>query len=338
MTKIKLDYVDEYIDRTGKVRRYFRKGGKRLGVLPGAPGSAEFMAAYQGFLTQQPAPVIKQQAAGSFAKLVTDFYASGMFKNDTRESSRRIYRGILNNLVKKHGHRSVAAITPEAIERIIQRIGDDHPAMANLTRSIMRRLMKFAVKQKLLTVNPTADIERFKVGKHHTWSDAELRQFEARWKIGTRERLAYALLLYTGQRGGDVVKMTRAHIADGMINVVQQKTGAELWIPIHLELTRTMKGYPAKGLTLIGDVAGRPIGRPALTALMRKAIDQAGLPGRCRPHGLRKAALRLLAEAGCTAKQIAAISGHKSLREIERYVEAADQKKLAQDAMGKLKR
>jgi hypothetical protein len=48
--------------------------------------------------------------------------------------------------------------------------------------------------------------------------------------------------------------------------------------------------------------------------------------------------MRRLAEADGTAKQIAAVSGHKTLREIERYTEAADQRKLAHAAIEKLRR
>ena len=55
MAKLKLDYVDEYLDHAGKMRRYFRKGGKRLGALPGAVGSDEFMAAYAAYLAEKPA-------------------------------------------------------------------------------------------------------------------------------------------------------------------------------------------------------------------------------------------------------------------------------------------
>jgi hypothetical protein len=55
MAKLKLKYVNEYIDRTGKLRRYFRKGGRQLGTLPGEVGSDEFMAAYAAYLNEQPA-------------------------------------------------------------------------------------------------------------------------------------------------------------------------------------------------------------------------------------------------------------------------------------------
>jgi len=127
--------------------------------------------------------------------------------------------------------------------------------------------------------------------------------------------------------------MMRTDIVDGELHVIQQKTGAELYLPIRPELTRAMKAYPARGLTLIGDENGRPISRAALTHMMREAIKEAGLPAKCKPHGLRKAIMRRLAEAGKTEKQIAAISGHKTLREIERYTAAADQRRLAKDAM-----
>jgi site-specific recombinase XerD len=71
---------------------------------------------------------------------------------------------------------------------------------------------------------------------------------------------------------------------------------------------------------------------------MRKAVKKAGLSSECLPHGLRKAQMRRLAEGGASAKQIASISGHKTLREIERYTDAADQKRLSRGAIAKLKR
>ncbi|CAM5766281.1 hypothetical protein LMIY3S_01768 [Labrys miyagiensis] len=66
---------------------------------------------------------------------------------------------------------------------------------------------------------------------------------------------------------------------------------------------------------------------------MASAIGAAGLPERCVAHGIRKAAARRLAEVGCSSKQIAAITGHASLEEIERYTKAAEQKKLAKAAI-----
>ncbi len=225
----------------------------------------------------------------------------------------------------------------DKIAKIIQDIGDTKPGMANFTKSVLQKLMKYAVKAKWRSDNPVIGIDRFKSGTHHTWTEGELKTFEVRWPLGTRERLAYALLLYTIQRVGDVAKMNRADIVDGELHVIQDKTGAELYLPILPELARAMKAYPAKGLTLIGTEDGRPLTRPALSHVMRDAIKAAGLPAKCVSHGLRKAGMRRMAEAGFTEKQIAAWSGHKTLREIERYTKAADQRRLARDATDKFK-
>jgi integrase len=73
--------------------------------------------------------------------------------------------------------------------------------------------------------NPFERVPKYKLGTHHTWTDAQLEAFEKRWPLGTRQRLAYALLLYTGQRVSDVVRMRRADIHKGAIHTVQLKPG-----------------------------------------------------------------------------------------------------------------
>lgn len=335
MALLRLKYVNEYTDSTGKARRYFRRNGKQLGPIPGDVGSEEFMDAYQAYLNQQPQKPKSTAHPDSMAGWIEDFYGDRIFK-DLKPGTRAAYKSALEPISKEYGNRSAVALTAEKAEKIIAKIGETKPGMANLTRAAMRRVCKLAVKKKRRPDNPFLGIEAYSVGEHHTWTEAELQQFEARWHLGTRERLAYDLLLYTGQRVGDVAKMKRADVAEGLIHVVQQKTGAELWVPVHPHLARSMAAYTVPGLTLIGDPAGRPIKRSTLSLLIRNAVKKAGLPSICVPHGLRKAAMRRLAEGGGTAKQIASISGHKTLKEIERYTKAADQKTLARDAMKKM--
>jgi integrase len=335
MAVLKLKYVNEYRDRNGKLRRYFRRKGKTLGPLLGEVGSEEFMASYQGYLIEKPIQ-ISRSGPGTFGRLINDFYAARPF-TDLKPSSRQVYRYVLDPLAKAHGHRLVKDMPAEKITKIVEKIGADHPGMGNLTRAVLIKMMKYAIKMKWRADNPAAGIERFKIGTHHTWTEGELKTFETRWPLGTRQRLAYALLLYTGQRVGDVVRMTRADIADGMIHVIQEKTGAELHIPVLPELEQAMKAYPAKGLSLIGDENGKPLKRHALSHVMRAAIAKAELPTKCVSHGLRKAAMRRLAEHDATDKQIAAVSGHKSLKEVERYTAAADQKRLAKAGMDKIR-
>jgi len=325
---LKLKYVNEYRDRRGKLRRYFRKGSTR-GALPGEVGSPEFMAAYQAFLGDRPAPTTK--ISGSLGLLVTEFYGSRAFR-DLKASSKQTYRAALEPIAKQHGHRT-ARITHRHAAKVIAEIGETKPAMANLTKRVLQAVYKYAVKAGWVDANPIIGIAPFKGGTHHTWTEGELKTFETRWPLGTRQRLAYALLLCTGQRVGDVAKMNRADVVGGELHVVQQKTGAELHLPFAVDIQRALQAYPAKGLTLIGREDGKPMTRAGLTRFMADAIAKAELPAKCVSHGLRKAAMRRLAEAGKTTKQIAAVSGHKSLREVERYTDAAEQRKLAKDAM-----
>lgn len=77
---------------------------------------------------------------------------------------------------------------------------------------------------------------------------------------------------------------------------------------------------------------GRPFTSKGFGNWMRDCCDETGLPD-CSSHGLRKAASRRLAEAGCTNQQIKAITGHESERELARYPKAAEQKRMADAAM-----
>jgi integrase len=327
----RLPYIKEYTDDCGIRRRYFRRKGFQGGALPGRIGSPEFMAAYQAFVSAgQPVEVkVDRSAKGTFGGLIADYYRSIEFAN-LKPSSKQLYRQALEPLRSQHGHRPLQTMSRENLVGIIERIGARAPGMANLTRAVLQKMLRVAFDRGQIRTNPLAQkVTAYKSGSHHTWTDAELAQFEAKWPLGSRERLAYALLFYTGQRSGDVVRMRRADISGGAIRVIQEKTGVELSIQIHPDLAEAIKAGPTKGINLIGDSYGRPIKRAALSHLMRQAIRAAGLPDRCVPHGIRKATLRTMAEHGASAKQLAAVSGHKTTKELDRYTAAADQPTLA---------
>lgn len=330
MTQIRLKYVHEYRDNKGNLRRYVRRRGFPLVPIPGLPGSSEFMEAYKAAISGAPAPRGPHKA-GTVADLITRYYTSSPFVN-LSPSSQALYRGVLGKHVEAHGHRMVADLQPDKAEKIITDIGSKRPGMGNLTLKVLATVFKYAIKVRLRRDNPFQLIDRYKLGEHHTWTDAEIAQYEAYWKIGTRERLAFALLLYSAQRVSDAVKLRRSDV----MTITQQKTGAELTIPMHPALLRIVKAGPANGINLIGDANGRPILSVSLSRLIGRAAKQAGLPARCKAHGLRKAALRRLAEHSATAKQIGAVSGHKTLREIERYTAKADQTRLAASAIALL--
>jgi len=335
MTRLRLEYVHEYRDRHGKLRRYVRRPGMRRVALPGLPGSPEFMQAYQEAISGAVSINRSHHKIGTLGALAVDFFKSVEFAN-LSASSRSTYRKALDPVLERDGHRLVRDLPPDKARKIIEEIGARRRGMANLTRAVLRRLFSFAIDLGLRRDNPFDRTKRYKLGTHHTWTDGQLELFEKRWPLGTRERLAYAILLYTGERVSDAVRMQRSDIRTGAIHVIQKKTGEELYIELHPALMRALKAGPSNGIYLIGDKAGRPIKGSGLSALIRGAAKAAGLPRECVAHGLRKAALRRLAEHGSTTKQIQAVSGHRSLAEIQRYTERADQQRLAKAAIGLL--
>jgi integrase len=335
MTRIKLEYVHEYRDRHGKVRRYVRRRGFRAVPLPGIPGSPEFMATYHAALASATIHPSTKHIGGTLAAVVSDFYRSAEFAN-LRPSSQTTYRLVLDRIVRADGHRLVRDLPAGKARKIIEEIGVTRPGMANLTRAVMRRVMSFAIDLGLRTDNPFDRVPKYRLGTHHTWTDDQIAAFENRWPVGTRQRLAFALLLYTAQRVGDVVRMRRPDIQAGAVHLVQVKTGAELHIDIHPALARALSAAPCNGLHLIGDRDGRPLTSRSLSLLIVEAAHAAGLSDECVAHGIRKAALRRLAEGGATTKEMQAVSGHKTLGEIERYTKQADQKRLASTAIARL--
>ena len=112
MTKIKLRYINEYRDRHGKIRRYFRRPGCRAIPLPGLPGSIEFMAAYEAALAtvSPPPPSPKHIIAGSVAAVAAGYFRSADFAN-LSPSSQRSYRAALKPILAAHGHRLVRDLT-----------------------------------------------------------------------------------------------------------------------------------------------------------------------------------------------------------------------------------
>ena len=94
MALLRLPYVRTYRDRHGRLRRYLRRRGHPDAPLPGEIGSEEFMRAYQAALGA-PAKRSSPHAAGTFAKLVEDYYASVEFAN-LKPSSRSTYRLVLS--------------------------------------------------------------------------------------------------------------------------------------------------------------------------------------------------------------------------------------------------
>jgi integrase len=123
------------------------------------------------------------------------------------------------------------------------------------------------------------------------------------------------------------------HIRGGCIHLRQVKTGALLAVPISSQLRTILNATPATALTFVITKTGRPFSGNDFSEIFARWVAAAGLPRRCTPHGLRKAAAIRAAMAGATAPQLMALGGWKSIKEAQRYIAQADQRLLAQQAV-----
>lgn len=338
MTKIRLKYIKAYADRHGRQRYYFRRPQFENRLLPGLPGSSEFMNAYQAALdgTNAPREIGSDRTiAGSFNALIVSYYGSADYRT-LKPITQRGYRNVIERFRNQWGNKSVVGLQPQHIRKLFDDMAD-RPGAAYGLRRIIRILMKFAVEYGYRPDNPALNIRKVKTNStgYRSWTEEDIAQFEAWWPQGSRARLALHLLLFTGQRRSDVVKMGRQHLQGGSIHIAQNKSNGKtrLALPIHPTLAKSLQEVPTNQMIFLEARPGAPYTPEGFGNWFSDCAKKAGLPLQSSAHGLRKAAATRLANAGCTAPQIQAITGHKNLQEVSLYIAASDQERLAKQAM-----
>lgn len=337
MTILRLKYIQRFKDRHGRVRYYLRRKGLKPIPLPDI-ASPDFLAAYQDALAKDAPDPAKLALEGprTFARLISVWLASPRFRQ-LGPATQINYRRILAHMqADDYAVHLVTDFEPRNVRRFVARFAD-RPAAGNHRLKLFRMLFDYAVEDGWRPDNPALNIKRMKEKAEgaESWSDEHIERFCARWPSGSVPRLALALLLFTGQRRSDVVRMGASHVADGWVSVVQQKTGTALNIPIHPELAVELAQAPG-GPTFLQRQNGQAFTANGFYMRFKAWRAEAGLHDGLSPHGLRKAAARRLAEAGCSTHQIASITGHSSLAEVQRYTRAVDQKRVAAEAMARM--
>jgi integrase len=303
---------------------------------------AEYAAAMEGGKEEVGK---RQTIPRSVSALIASYYRSADYSG-LADSTKRAVRNILERFRAEHGDKRVAHLEKRHVQKIMADKADT-PDAANRLLRLLRTLMGHAIDLGWRRDDPTAGVKklRHRSDGFTTWEEDHIDAFLAHHAPGTRAHLAFALLLYTGQRRGDVVRMGRQHVRAGVLTITQQKTGQEVSIPMHPNLRSVLDAPPRDNLTFLMSDRGKPLTPEGFTNWFRKmvqaVVDEEGkrlLPEGLSPHGLRKAACRRLAEAGCSAHEIMAISGHQTLAEVTRYTVAANRLHLAKRAFAALER
>jgi integrase len=311
------------------------------------PGSPEFMAAYTAAMAESPQPIgaDTRSKPGTIAAAVAAYFDSQLHFGSRPQGTQAQQRSILNRFRDRYGEERLAGMPSTFIAAVLSTL---KPFAATNWLTTLRAFCKFAVSQGLLKTDPTLGLKLPKKPKsdgHHCWNDDEVAQYEKRHPIGSKARLALALGLFTVQRRSDVLRMGRQHIhvlhdEDGKpydaIHIKQKKTGKELDLPLWPDLKAILDATPGEHLTFLISQWNAPYHENTFSKQFRIWCNEAGLSARCVFHGLRKASCRIFARHGCTPHEIAAWSGHMSLKEVERYTKGVEQDRLARSALAKV--
>lgn len=339
-------YVTRFADRHGRWRYRYRRKGFATYYFKAEPGTEAFRQELRACEDGLSAPAIEPGAGrallGSFDDLLGRYYQSPDFL-DPSERTRVVYRGVLERWREtkgKNGARFGALMVRDLQAAHVEKMMAamlPHRTAANMLRKRLSALMKFAVRIGMTGTNPVAATRPFKVtgGGFHTWTEGEIAAYEERHPVGSRARLALDLMLWTGQRGGDARVMGPPTVRGKRMHVTQEKTGAVVSVPILPALAESILAAPSGGLVFLLSEHGKPYSRKGFGNKVRQWCDEAGLP-ECSAHGLRKAAARRFAEAGCSNQEIKAWTGHTTDSEVARYTAAASQELLSDAAADKL--
>jgi integrase len=324
--EFRLRYLTEDADRHGNVRLYVRKGGQTKIRLRQEPGTRAFLDEYWaavkgGVPANTGRPKITAPDKGTLRWLCAQYYAAAEFRSLT-DRTQYVRRRILDRLCAHDGDKPYALMEPRHVRRRRdERM--DKPEAANALVKSLRQLFSFAVEYELAQRNPAKDVPYLKSGSEgfYSWTMDDVRQFETRHPLGSKARLALALLLYTGQRRSDAVRLGPQHVREGWLTLTQAKNRRRkpvtLSIPVLPELQAVIDATPAGNLAFLVTEFGKPFTANGFGNWFRKRCDEAGLP-KCSAHGLRKAGAAIAAENGATERQLMAIFGWSTMKEAAR--------------------
>jgi integrase len=325
-----LKYV-KFVRSKGTVYGYFdtgkRENGKRVYAPLGRFSGVGFHDSYNSMVGHRTRREARPVTVSDLADKFEDSAEFGHLAVATQ----KLYRYTLKHIRKHLGTFPLDGVKRKHVSEIVNnRLGEQN-GTRNAFLAVLGVIYTYARQHDLTESRPASDIKPFKTGEHEPWPVEVLNAGLA--AEHDRTRLAIALLYYTGQRIGDVVRFRWNDIRADSINFTQQKTGKPMSVPLHAELAQELARTPKRGLTIITTYEGGPMTDQVIRRELKRFAATQG--HELVPHGLRKNAVNALLEAGCTTAEVAAITG-QSFGIVEKYARRVSQKKLGEAAIFKL--
>jgi integrase len=355
--KVEYRYLRSYRTQHGTSVTYYRRNGRNR-RLHASPGSAEFQREYDeasawfeggGIATTLPR-VGARPKPHTVRWLVVEYFSSPHFRQLDAATTQRQRTRVLERVCLEPvrpgasvtmGEVPLAHFDSKAIRALRDRHADRREAARHMMKAISQ-MFDWALENDVagVTRNPVRDVKYPKplaTGGHHTWTPDEVRQYEQRHPIGSKARLALALLIYLGLRASDVVRLGKRHVSEGTMTLTlhknRQRRPVTLRLPILPELQRIMDASELGAMTFLQTDHGKPFASAkSFGNKVHDWCEQAGL-SQCTAHGLRKAGATIAATNGATPHQLKAIFGWTTLKQPELYTRAIEQERVAAEAM-----
>jgi integrase len=322
--------------RWGKRVWYVRiNDGPRI-RLRGDYGTGEFWSQYDAAVNGETPVQRGKASAGSLAWLI-DRYRETPAWLSLSLATRKQRENILRQVIESAGRTAYSKITGKDIAAGRDRRGKT-PFQARHFLDTMRGLFAWAKEAGFVTDNPASDVSypKLKSGEgFKVWTEDEVAAYETHWPLATRQRVWMAVLLYTGLRRGDAVRIGRQHVRDGIATLRTEKTKTDVHLPILPELQEAIDHGPTGDLAFISNANGKPFTKESFGNAFHDACRAAGV--KKSAHGLRKAGATRAANNGATVAQLNAIFGWSGAKMASLYTQSADRARLARDAMNKMR-
>jgi integrase len=307
---------------------YFRRKGQQKIRLRKTPGTAAFDAEYKiAFSGETPLSPNRNRVAtpGTMQWLCEQYYASASFQT-LAQSTRKVRRGILEQICQRAGAFRFAIMEPHHVAKLRDEKAAFPEAADNRVKAL-RQLFAWATspEYRYATKNPARDVGKLRSKNPDgikAWFEADAARYEARHPIGTKARLAFDLLLYTGVRHSDVVRLGPQMERDGKLVFNETKGCARVVkaheLPILPPLRRSINATPIGHLVYLVTARGQAHSAKAFGNWFKKRCREVGLEG-LSAHGLRKLGAQRCAEAGAREHQLMALFGWTNPQQAAAY-------------------
>lgn len=319
----------------GKLYYYYHPGRNTVRVgerirLPNDPNLPEFWQAYDRLTNEQPEET--GPAPWTVDALIDAYKRSPEFSTKA-QSTQKEYERYLQMISSILGPILVRKIRPKHVLQLRDSFAKT-PRQADYLVSVLSLMIGWGVPRDFADINPCREIGNLAKTDGYVpwdWEDIE----HARKALPKHLWWAAALALYTGQRQSDVLEMNWGAITRGEIAVRQSKTNKSLLIPLHNELIPIIEEIPRTATRILTNSRGLPW-KKGFRAAWKKAMNRPTFASfrerRLVFHGLRKSAVVMLLESGCTDGEVAAVTG-QSRQMVEHYSVLVNQRRLARAAI-----